>query len=57
MSMSLWTVAGFPRPQQFQLKTTKEAGDFRQENPADFLEMKTPWGEGEAIYREELPFS
>lgn len=37
-SLSLWTVWGFPIPQQFQLKTTKEEEDGGCENPAgDFL--------------------
>ena len=33
-SLSLWTVWGFPIPQQFQLRTTKEEGDEGCENPA-----------------------
>ena len=32
-SLSLWTVVGFPKPQQFQLKTTKEEADEGWENP------------------------
>lgn len=33
ISLSLKTVCGFPRPQQFQLKTTKEEADDGRENP------------------------
>lgn len=51
MSKSLWIVAGFPRPQQFQLKTTKEAGEWRWENPVGSLVNWSLWGEG-----EENPF-
>ena len=32
-SKSLWTVCGFPIPQQFQLTTTKEEEDAGCENP------------------------
>lgn len=32
-SMSFWIVVVFPRPQQFQLKSTKEEDDERWENP------------------------
>ena len=32
-SLSLWTVLGFPNPQQFQLKMTKEEGEEGCENP------------------------
>lgn len=32
-SKSLWTVMGFPRPQQFQLKMTKGGEEDRDENP------------------------
>ena len=32
ISLSLWTVAGFPSPQQFQLNTVKEPGVEETEN-------------------------
>ena len=39
-SMSLRTVAGFPKPQQFQLSTTKEEEEGGWENP-----QTSHWGE------------
>ena len=41
-SMNLRTVAGFPKPQQFQLNTTKEEEEGGWENPTIFqpVEMK-----------------
>lgn len=40
--MSLWTIVGFPSPQQFQLRTPKEADVFVQENPVGFLLASAP---------------
>lgn len=36
---SLWTVCGFPNPQQFQLNRTKEDDEEGWENPVGMIPM------------------